>query len=466
MSNISVVGSKDGPVVDEREVDAFLAGRGIGALPARLSVEALSATILDGIETDTASPTGILPTTFGRRSQAGDEVNVDFATYTAGAMPANTNEGQEWHLTSKDDVPANYPIVEARDGTNLMTLPDTTADGAYATIELDDTVQFTGAEWRFIPYAAGADYEYLAGGLPGASYANGVSMALAAWMQPIGENETGLGPASIHLRIEPALWAVGFIPNDTDTSVTDKHVGNFTTSLAVSHTPAFYHVGVAQDSLEGRLYILLPDGTIVKSAQNDAYKQPCRFIFAEPYRNAGAVTGKAKAGFLSFWSARGRYWPHILKAIDKASRPASIKNVAPGDTTQSITNARVRLGGAATDHARLLVQIPSTGKLRFRVHFWLENDADYAGRNRLYLTKDDGTELNNVDFTVTPGHKGPVTIEIDYNIDVTGTVTTDAPGRLSGYRFDVLSTTTNKSRIRFGTITEGRFRCFIEANGY
>jgi hypothetical protein len=44
MSNISIIGSKDGPTVDERELDTFLAGRGIGALPERLSVEALTAT--------------------------------------------------------------------------------------------------------------------------------------------------------------------------------------------------------------------------------------------------------------------------------------------------------------------------------------------------------------------------------------------------------------------------------------
>lgn len=56
MSNISVIGSKDGPAVDARELGEWIKANPDAALPAHLGVEALTATYVTYVDSVTGLP--------------------------------------------------------------------------------------------------------------------------------------------------------------------------------------------------------------------------------------------------------------------------------------------------------------------------------------------------------------------------------------------------------------------------
>jgi len=380
----------------------------------------------------------------------GSEIHLDTTRLPAGEL-TETTAGQEIILRAgPGDADQNTPRLVDLGGETVLTFGPLAQQGGYATIVSDDVPSAWGADFALAPYDDDPAYEWPSGGAPGDDYVSGGNVAAAAVLQPIGENPTGLGPMSIHFRAEPQNWYIDVIDNDTDTSVTPYWAGSFVKPLDVLADLHWYRIMFSQDVDEGVLRFLLPDGTIVQSRPHAAFRQRCTANFIEPYRTPGDPVGKARGVFRRYWASRDPGWVPAMRALAKLAQPGVFKSVYPGPLTQDLGGSPEYLGGSAAA-SRVVCQRPSDGYTQFTVELWLENDADFNGRNILLLLNDADAELVSADLNRMPGYKGAVTATFLYAEDTTGiTNSLNAPGSVKAYRFKVISTNNGKSRLRFG----------------
>lgn len=410
--------------------------QGLQGLPGVNAIEN-DAAVAAYVGDDDSATTLALRGNYARGRQAPLEVNEDFSLYPDGDL-LRLLTGQEWETLAYQSESSSLPrIIDGR-----MTYDDPGRGGGYASVQLARSVRRMGAAWAFTPESV-----------------DGGSMTLAATTNLIGSGT--LGPMSFHLRIENSLWALGVV-DGAGSSVTDLHVGSFATALATDST-TIHETEVILDTEAGRAYVRLPDGQIIRSRQHDAFKQACTWGFWEIYRNPAAlpVTGQSKTLFKRAWASSLEPDSSLsARSIEAAKRPMTPR-IIPGPD-QNFTNSTVELGGAG--QSRLISAIPSTGQWLFRVSGWIENDADFTGRNRLLLCNDSMAELTSADLDATPGYKGTFTVLIPYAVDPT--VLTNAPGKPTAFRLGLLSpSASNKSRIRIGT--SGLVsRCVFESIGY
>lgn len=380
----------------------------------------------------------VAPVSAALNVQAPMEVNEDFATYPDGALTTLVS-GQEWELLAYQGEADSLPRVES----GRMTFDDDGRGGGYAAVHLGGPITRVGATWAFTSFTNG-----------------GGSMTFALMDKMIGSSP-GLGRMGLHLRIEPTLWALGVVDGPSPTSVTDLHIGSFSTPLAADGVTE-HRVEVTVDREQQRVFLTLPDGSVIRSRAHAAFAQLCDWVFWEPYRDVGGTPStKTKPLFHRVWASSREPNAAIAdRAIDLARRPITVKTIPGPD--HAFTNALTELGGSS--NSRVITAIPSSGQMLVTVTGWIENDADFTGRNRILLCNDSMAELASADLPAAPGYSGTFSVQIPYSVDVT--TPTNAPGKPLALRFGVIApSVSSKSRIKIAT-TGLVSRCIAQVLGY
>ena len=172
MTNISVVGSKDGPVVDERELDTHLDSKGLAPLPAYLAQTALNTAYTGETPLPTRLSASQLTATI--LTQSGEVVSGDQGALLADEMRWFRNQ-----LGGVDTEPVD-----------ILCVGDSTMEGARALTRagrwVDTVLRRLRAKYQPVGIAGGLGYTP-------AVYTGGIPFGAASWSYL-----NALGPGTIY----------------------------------------------------------------------------------------------------------------------------------------------------------------------------------------------------------------------------------------------------------------------------
>lgn len=367
------------------------------ATPTDVAASIEAADVVDDAQTDAkiAAAVAALGATY-----APLEMSEDFAAYPDGDL-TNASGGQPW-LTTFATPEAEPVIVGGR-----LTFADAAGFGGYAAVRLAAPVRCLGAAWAFSPKTV-----------------DGGSMAMAALNKQIGTGT--LGPVSIHLRIEPTLWALG-VAADGATAIVDLMIGTFVAPLATDGITV-HEAEVRIDRANGFVWVLLPDGSIHKSPQDDRFKGACDYPFWEPYRDVATgtvgIANKTKPLISRVWaSSREVDSALVFRSLEKAARNVAVVNSAGLSADVAFTTSNVLISSLVAN-----APTPSTG--RFLVEITASIDVTVDGEFRLNLCSDAGTVLTYRTIATKTTHSGPFTASMIYTSAL-------SPGRNQTFKFGI-----------------------------
>ena len=330
-------------------------------LPQRLSVEDLSATILDTGKT-------VRLAGFDR-----------FDTKANGTFPtARADSGQVWKKTQNQAVGAALQIISGK-LTNTATATGTAA--GYAETDATAPVTRVGGEFVFQPGGSKGTDTYDYGGIE-----------IGVWKESIAANFPTIPNSPCHLVVYPEYWNFGVWDRDGGGMLQSIKTVFFTTPLVKDGT-TLHTIDVRFDGATA--YLTLPDGTTDTITDARILSRAGNWAQWEIYQQNAAV--HTKAAWKRFWFDTVPY-PMQAKASAAAAIPSSYANHYTTTATAAIgTVANV----AVKSDWNLPAIYPASGKMFVTATF---NVTSLTG-TLLGMVNNVGAQR----LAVT-GYTGPVTI--------------------------------------------------------